>query len=264
MALRDRPIELSNDLAVKLWPRGATAFDCWSRTRFEKHELNLVLSSLQRGMTFVDVGSNAGLFAISAAATCTDLTIYAFEPCSSTYRLLLDNIELNKVPNVIAVNSALGRERGETLLQLNAGGRDGLNTIGKPTHSDCRIIGSELVPVQSLDDYVRENAVSRVDVMKVDVEGAELLGFEGATRLLQADDAPLIIFENYSWCTSGFSYHPVENVWLLESFGYTVHSLDEASGDLVSYPTHGDYSAMAVALKPHHRRRLSSISTAAI
>jgi hypothetical protein len=90
--------------------------------------------------------------------------------------------------------------------------------------------------------------------MKVDVEGAELLVFRGARGLLARADAPLILYEGYSWCTAGFHYHPVEIMWLLETFGYEIFVLDSCSGRARQRIPGESYDHMVAAIKPSHKR----------
>jgi hypothetical protein len=58
--------------------------------------------------------------------------------------------------------------------------------------------------VVTLDSYVERERVERVDLMKVDVEGAETLVFKGASRLLASDAAPIVFFELHdALCAAG-------------------------------------------------------------
>jgi hypothetical protein len=90
--------------------------------------------------------------------------------------------------------------------------------------------------------------------MKIDVEGAEPLVLRGATQLLARPAAPLILFE-CSMLSSGFGYHPVESVWLLEELGYSIFTIDPKDGT-ISIPFRNrtfDWSfTMAIAVKPNH------------
>jgi len=88
----------------------------------------------------------------------------------------------------------------------------------------------------------------------VDVEGAELLLFRGGRKLFKRPDAPLILYEGYSWCTAGFHYHPVELMWQLEELGYELFILDPESGEVHRRTPGESYDAMVVALKKSHPR----------
>ena len=84
------------------------------------------------------------------------------------------------------------------------------------------------------------------------MEGAELLVFRGGRKLLERPDAPLLLYEGYSWCTAGFHYHPVELMWQLERFGYELFVLDAESARVRRRTPGESYDAMVVAAKKSH------------
>lgn len=243
-------------LSFSLAPQGAVAFDVWSRLRFERPELNFILSVLQPGITFFDIGANVGLFSLGVGVKLAGLpgAIYAFEPCPSTFAVLEKNLQQNRLANVRTFSVAVSDQSGQASLYVNNSLKDGLNSLERPSHTDAHVVGHVPVSTVTLDDFVETHGITRVDVMKVDVEGAELLVFRGARDLLRRPDAPLILYEGYSWCTAAFHYHPVEVIWLLEELGYEVFVLDsEAGGVRLRRPNEG-YDAMVVAVKPTHAR----------
>jgi FkbM family methyltransferase len=231
---------------------GAVAADTWSQSRFERHELDFILNILQPGMTFFDVGANVGLYSLPAAQKVVHGRVFSFEPCEWTYHLLLRNIKLNALDNVSAIRTALGEFSGQAVLQINAPGKDGLNTLGRPGHPDCEITGQETVPITSLDEFMAQSNVSTVDVMKVDVEGAELSLFRGARNLLEQPASPLILYESDAMLTRGFSCHPVETMWLLERHGYSFFVMDSRTGRISVPPNKRAYDAMVIAVKSTH------------
>lgn len=248
----------SKPLAVKaggesfiLAPEGSVPLEMWAGRYFEKYELEFILGLLQPGMTFFDIGANVGVFSIPAAKKLQNGRVFAFEPSRWTYQLLIKNTQLNELVNVCAVHSALGDSKGEAVLQVNVAGKDGLNTIGKPIHEDSEVVETETVPVTTLDDFLRQNSISHIDVMKIDTEGAELLIFRGAVELLAKPNAPLILYEG-GFLSKGFGYHPVESMWLLQKHGYAFFVIDSNTGR-ISVPANGRaYDAMVVAVKPAH------------
>jgi FkbM family methyltransferase len=251
--LLNRPLTVSFDgIPVALAPQGATAGDIWTGLRCERQEVSFILSALKPGMIFFDVGANAGLFAISAAKKIGGNGVFAFEPCSSTCELLKRNLQLNSLAGVNVIQSALGESVGGGVLQINVRGRDGLNTLGRATHPDSKVVGQENVPITMLDVFMQEHNVPRVDVMKVDIEGAELMMFRGARDLLARADAPLILYEGFGALTRGFGYHPVEILWFLESCGYSLFVLNSESGEISELKPDYQYDSMVIAVKPGH------------
>jgi len=251
--LLNRPLTVSfNGIPVLLAPQGATAGEIWAGARFERPEVGFILSVLDPGMIFFDVGANVGLFAISAAKKMGGQGVFAFEPCSSTYELLKQNLQLNRLADVHVAQIALGDSVGVGALQINARGKDGLNTLGKPIHSESQVIGHEEVLITALDVFIKEHNVPRVDVMKVDIEGAELMMFRGARNLLERPDAPLILYEGFGFLSRGFGYHPVEILWLLESCGYTLLLLNSETAAISNLKSDYQYDSMVIAVKPGH------------
>lgn len=249
---RGRPLTLhAGGSPFLLAPEGAIPLEIWSKRYFEKHELDFILRTLQPGMTFVDIGANVGLFSIPAAMRVQHGKVIAFEPSAWTIERLAKNARLNGVSNLTTVHSAVGDYVGHAALQLNAPGKDGLNTIGNPVHEDSEIIGTEKVPVTTLDDFLSRRSISNVDVMKVDVEGAELMVFRGAKNLLARPAAPLILYE--SGCLArGFHYHPVETAWFLQGHGYGIFLLDSATTRITRLSGLQPHDCTLIAAKPSH------------
>jgi len=251
--LLNRPLSVSfNNIPVFLVPQGAVAGDIWAGPRRERHDVSFLLSVLEPGMIFFDVGSNAGLFAIGAAKKIGGKGVFAFEPCSSTCELLKRNLLLNRLADVNVVQMALGDSVGEGVLQVNARGKDGLNTLGQATHPDSKLVGQEDVHITTVDVFMKDHNIPRVDVLKVDIEGAELMLFRGARDLLERADAPLILYKGFGFLTRGFSYHPVEILWFLESCGYTLFVLNSDTGEISELKPDYQYDSTVVGVKPGH------------
>jgi len=237
-------------IAFKLRPKGEIACGAWSGRGFERCELAFTLGVIDPAMTFFDVGANVGLFSLAVGGKYRGcgVRIYGFEPCKQTFKIFQDNIHLNGLTNVSAVRTALSDRIGQGILQLNSDFRDGLNTLGNPSHPASRVVGVESVPLTTIDDFVATNRIERVDVMKVDVEGAELSVFNGARGLLSRQDGPLILYESYGWCTAQFGYHPVEIIWLLREYGYELFTINRRDTSLCHRSAH-TYDAIFVAMK---------------
>src|SRR6185295_6677499 len=80
--------------------------------------------------------------------------------------------------------------------------------------------GSVVVPLTTLDDFCAQQGLSQVDLMKVDVEGAELKVFRGAKALLASSGAPIIMFEVGEELAGRFGGSSANVKECLASFGY--------------------------------------------
>ncbi|MCD6528143.1 FkbM family methyltransferase [bacterium] len=240
------------DISFKLVPKGAIALKIWREGEYEKFALRFLLSHMKPGIVFFDIGANIGIFSILSGLKEKNIEIYTFEPASETFKVLKENIKLNNLQNIKAFQIGIGDYRGKAVLKINARWSDGLNTIGRATHPECKIVGKEEILITTLDDFIKEHSVKKVDIMKVDVEGAELLVFQGAKKLLRCQEAPLILYESRISNAKGFGYHPVEIMWCLRDLGYKLFDLDEETGKISPFLPVRHYDATIIALKPNH------------
>lgn len=184
--------------------------------RYEQGEIDALASRLPAGGTLVDVGANIGLHAVTLARTVEGLEVLAFEPVGETFALLNRNIAKNGVADRVtarrfAVSDRPGTVRLTTRLQF-------ANFI-VPEGTTAVAEASEEVPSRTLDDLVEEFA-ERVDAIKCDVEGAELMVLRGAERTLERFH-PVILIEVDERCAQ--RYNPALDVFtflLGRGYGY--------------------------------------------
>lgn len=147
-----------------------------------------------------DVGAHVGVWSLLAARRNPAARIHAFEPSPATVQRLSHHVRLNGASKIVVNPVAVGAEPGlqpffAVPLQ---------NTGASSFYARRPDQTATSVPVVTLDAYVARERLERVDVIKVDVEGAEMLVFEGARRLLASDDAPVVFFElNDELCAAG-------------------------------------------------------------
>ena len=184
-------------------------------------------------MTFIDVGANIGLYSLTAwCAFPGQVTCWAFEPASVTFRLLQGNVTLNRAFEVNTVNMAVSDVCTKSSLITPNGKGDAYSYLGAKPTSDA---ADELVAVTSLDSFepLRER---RVDVIKLDVEGGELAALHGSIATIRSNPRIVIAFECYDgWCRR--AGHDRSDVFeFLASLGLRVGALHPATGVLSSEP----------------------------
>ncbi len=174
----------------------------------DRHEDEAVISRyLGPGDTYVDVGANIGALALCASTIVGRKgQVVAIEPHPKTYGFLAENIALNQRNNVQCLSAAVGKERG-TLHIADFARQDDQN---------CVTASGISVPVLPLDEILR--GISRIDLLKIDVEGYELAVLEGAREVLARTDA--VLFE--IWRTHLMKYgHTVGQILsLLREAGF--------------------------------------------
>jgi len=140
----------------------------------------------------VDLGANLGYYTLLAARLVGPRgKVYAFEPEPINYGLLLKNIELNGYDNVVAMQKAASNVTGKARLFLDD--KDtGAHTIYQPDNT------REFIEVESvtLDEFFRDKK-HPVNVIKMDIEGAEMAAFSGMDKLIKENENLKIFVEFY-------------------------------------------------------------------
>jgi FkbM family methyltransferase len=152
--------------------------------RYEPAVRRFLLSELRQGDVVLDVGANIGLHALTAAKRLRELgggRVIAFEPATDCLAKLQAAAERNNL-HVEVVPTALGERRYDAALRADSR-YDEADAGVRSLYGDGAVV--QKVPVIRLDDWVREHALSRLDVVKIDIEGAEVSALSGAARTLK-------------------------------------------------------------------------------
>ncbi len=125
----------------------------------------------------IDGGANAGHYSLMFRQYSPDCTIYAFEPVATTFEKLKDNIRA--YPEIIPVNKGLYSENCTKEIRLFP--QDTLSSLFDIQGLSYETTGEQTIELVRGDDFLREQKIDKVDLLKLDLEGAEydaLLGFE--------------------------------------------------------------------------------------
>ena len=153
----------------------------------------LIERLIEPGDTFVDVGANLGLHTLAAArAMRGEGRVHAFEPYEPTVRLLRESLVINGLAGFVEVHqAAVADGPGEQRLFL--GSVSGHHSLFPLPEMPGVQPASVDVPVVQLDAVLGDD--SPVDLMKVDVEGAELQVIDGARSAIERSPEIALIVE---------------------------------------------------------------------
>lgn len=157
---------------------------------------------IRPGMTVFDIGANIGQFALLYASLVGPSgRVVAFEPCGATAGRLKGNIKRNGFTNITVEQAAIHEQHnGSVTMNIYPAIHSVWNTIGTPEMKNrkgevVQPVGREEVRTVSVDGYCAEHGIETIDLLKIDVEGAELLALKGATGMLRRDAVSRVQFE---------------------------------------------------------------------
>lgn len=171
-------------------------------------EVLFMLHLLRENDVFLDVGANVGVYSLLAAGVCGS-RVLAIEPVPLTFQQLLENVQLNRLDNIVCINSGLADKKGIMRFSDDLGARN------------CVVEGATegvLVSIDTLDAIVSKHGIIP-KLIKIDVEGYELPVLNGGLETISTRSCQALIVElNGSGTRYGFSDNAVHS--LIVSKGY--------------------------------------------
>ena len=167
-----------------------------------------------------DVGANTGKYCLLAKKHNPATQVICFEPVKSTFSTLTSIV--GSLPNVSLVNSGLFDENKKLTINIY------------PSHTHASLFDLKAIPYESVgkeeidlisgDDYIKANKVEFIDILKLDVEGAELNAIKGCKNALAQKEVRLIQFE-YGYINITTKNLLIDYYEYLSQFGYIVGKL---------------------------------------
>jgi len=115
----------------------------------------------------LDIGAHIGIFSIFAAKKAKNGKIYSFEPLKNNYILLKKNLKINGIKNVIPINKAVSNKTSKKMINIS-NSNTGSSSFVLDEHS-----GSIIVQTTSLQKIISDHKLTKINFLKMDVEGAE-------------------------------------------------------------------------------------------
>ena len=223
---KDRPMKIGGHQMIissqDRYPPVDMAMD-----RYERETTRQFRRLISPGMVVIDVGAHVGYYTLLAAKQVGPTgKVYAFEPEPVNHGLLLRNVELNGYDNVVVVKSAVSDDAGSTTLYLTGldNGRHSVYQHNLPEN------GSVEVPTTKIDDFLELQGWPSVDLIKIDVEGAELDVLAGMERLLRESKGIRLILEFNPCLLQSAGVTPLEFLERPGATGFQACFIDEAKG----------------------------------
>ncbi|MGA9771244.1 MAG: FkbM family methyltransferase [Blastocatellia bacterium] len=209
--------------------RDSIAREICFNSRYEPQETSLIESILRPGMTFADVGANWGYFTLIAAHLVGKAgRIISLEPDPRLFQTLQDNVSRNDLSQVTALQLAAADKPGT--LALNGydenGGNWGVSSLIADAVESAAIFPATARPLDALLD---EQGIDRVDLLKMDIEGAEEMALRGMSEGLAKHRYRRILLEAHPALLRAQKRTTKDVLDLLIAAGYQGWIIDHSS-----------------------------------
>jgi FkbM family methyltransferase len=214
------------ELDLPCWDNGLSAALLAGRV-LESMPISILQGLIRPGAVVIDGGAHVGLYAIAAAKLMEGKgTVVAFEPDPRNFPILQRNILLNRVQSTIRAEcKALSDFDGETEMWIsdNVSTCSSLISMGLPLHRSIRIQAT------CLDSYLSIMQIAKIDLLKLDLEGAEPTCLRGARTAVRLADNLLIELNAPRLKSQGLNPQDVLRDFIVSGCFPEVDLLDEIS-----------------------------------
>ena len=191
---------------------------------YYEEEEKIIYQLLKDGDIIFDVGANIGWFSLNFAKRLKKALVYAFEPIPETFYELEGNVSLNDLKgNISTQNLGLSDHNGTASFFFSPEESSITSTKQLGASKNFQKITAQIV---TLDKFVTDKNIEKIDFLKCDAEGAELNVIEGGKKSL-GRFLPILMIELYEEWTRHFGYSPHDVISKLFQLKYRCFLMDQ-------------------------------------
>ncbi|MEM7332224.1 MAG: FkbM family methyltransferase [Chloroflexota bacterium] len=221
------------------------------RDKHEPETTQLFERIVQPGMTVLDIGAHVGYYSRKFAQKVGENgRIISFEPHPKTYQTLQQNI--SRFSNITTYQVALAEMNGQAELHdylvMSASGSlnydPSIEDLQKsiqskqdvaPRLSDDFQPKTYIVQTRPVDDCLKELNINAIDLIKMDIEGAELGALRGMRQTIQNSANLMLVMEYNPQALQGFGHDPVSALFEVMEMGFSSLQAIEPDGSLTNF-----------------------------
>ena len=220
-------MEWFNKLVIRIFPSNEIYRSIFVNGIYDPNLVVVLNNLLPKEGTLIDAGANMGYVSLLASCNLSENgKIYALEPSQRDFERLIDNVSINHLSKVISChNIALSDKTGTAKLMIAVEERSALNTLGSAfSFKGVEKAKVEDVKTMSLDEFIINEGIEHVDVVKLDLEGSELKALQGAINTIQRYRPAVILGVNQNALkASGTSLDEIEQ--MLKTLHYRAYKI---------------------------------------
>jgi len=189
---------------------------------FENTEIDLFRKCLKRGFSVVDIGANIGYYTVIAAKSVgPEGKVFSYEPENINHSFLEKNIKANNFSNVTALKIGLSDKKGSNKLYLDKNNK-GRHTLAYEKNKECLTIDTD-----TLDNSLKKYGSPKIDLIKIDIEGAEFMALEGMKETINRSPELILFTELYPKAMERLGGNALAYLDDLKGLGFSLSVIDE-------------------------------------
>ncbi len=186
----------------------------------DKAEIDLLTTIIKPGDYILDIGANIGFYAKILSNLTTDKgKVFCFEPDSLNFKYLKRNT--HSINNIILFNKAVSDKEGEIKVYKSK-----LLNVDHRTYPVNNYESIEEIESVSIDELLRMNIIEKVNVIKIDIQGYEMIAFKGMNNLLSNSLDLKIIAEYWPHGFKRAGTSAIEFYDFFNHIGYNFYLID--------------------------------------
>ena len=182
--------------------------------RYEKETVDLFNRIILPGMTVIDIGAHVGYFTrLFSKLVGPDGRVVSFDANKNNFEILIRNASRSRYKNITLVNKAISDKDG-SIDFYKVMSKTGCHSIIQPVAESEKVI----VPSVTLDSFLTESGINKVDIIKIDIEGAEYYAFMGMKDLFKRAKSLYVLCE---YCPKHLKLAGIDPIYFLKTMqGY--------------------------------------------
>lgn len=197
---------------------------------FENYNREIVIKNIVKKENPIcfDVGAHIGESVLYFNKLFNNPLIYSFEPSPKSFKILKNN----NYKNNICFNYAISNITGNTVFYENQISHTNslvkINSLSVDSIKKQKTINTKInIKAKKLDDFCSEEKINKIDLLKVDVQGAETLVFEGSQNILINTRVVIVEICFFDYYENKGSFFDIEK--FLKPKGFSLFSISEIS-----------------------------------
>lgn len=179
------PVEESKSFKIKHYGYQVENDIFWAglTTGWEKESLKLWINLCKNSDVILDIGANTGVYALVAKTINPNAKVFAFEPVARVFQKLKENIALNNY-SIVPVEKAVSNAEGRAVIYDTATEHVYSVTVNKNLSSPETKVTETIIETTTLNSFIRQNKINKIDLIKIDVETHEPEVLKGFSEYL--------------------------------------------------------------------------------